>query len=75
MGLTHGVASLIIKAMPFNCFLTFVILKAMSFNCFSYSQVKILLFGRVKMVKASKKGEAISTCYDKSKNDIMIHDP
>ena len=56
-------------------FLTFVILKAMSFNCFSYSQVKILLFGRVKMVKASKKGEAINTCYDKSKNDIMIHDP
>ena len=47
----------------------------MSFNCFSYLQVKILLFGRVKMVKASKKGEAISTCYDKSKNDIMIHDP
>ena len=34
-------------------FLTFVVLKAMSFNCFSYSQVKILLFGRVKMVKAT----------------------
>ena len=56
-------------------FLTFVILKVMSFNCFSYSQVKILLFGRVTMVKASKKGEAINTCYDKSKNDTMIHDP
>ena len=30
-----------------------LIIKAMSFNCFSYSQVKILLFGRVKMVKAT----------------------
>ena len=31
--------------------------------------------GSVEMVIGSKKGEAINSCDDKSKNSIMIHDP
>ena len=63
--------------MSFNCFQTFlkVIPEKLGFTVFLNQRLKTLYCGSVEMVTGSKKGEAINTCDDKSKKDIMIiHD-